>query len=70
MTLPQVGTKVNYCYATGQTTPALVQFVDDINNLVMVSYISPTPPSSLSFPGAPVLTSPWATQGSNVGQWS
>lgn len=70
MSLPGVGTVVNYYYSSGSTVPAIVQYVDDIKNLVMVTYINPVPSGSLSFPGASVLTSPWSSQGTSMGQWS
>jgi hypothetical protein len=68
MTLPQVGTPVNYYWKTGTTTPAVVQNVDDIGGKLIVSYISPAP-LSLSFPTESIVTSPWSSQGTGVGQW-
>jgi hypothetical protein len=69
MSLPVVGTAVNYYWKSGQaSTPALVHNVDDINGVIMVTYISPAVYSP-NFPGAPIFTSPWSSQGTGVGQW-
>ena len=69
MTLPAIGTAVSYYWESGQSpVPAQVQSVDDIGARIMVTYISPAS-YTLGFPGAPVLTSPWASQGSGTGQW-
>jgi hypothetical protein len=63
MSLPAIGTAVNYYWEANQSpVPALVLYVDDLESLIMVSYIPPTQQGD-------VVTSPWASQGTGVGQW-
>lgn len=60
--MPCRGDTVTF-YLPGDTPiPARVQNVDDVKGKLMVAYLDPSGNQN-------VVTTPWSTQGTGVGQW-
>lgn len=62
MTMPCRGDTVTFYLPGDVPIPARVQSVDDVKGRLMVAYLDPSGNQN-------VITTPWSSQGSDVGQW-